>query len=547
MLVVDNFAGGGGASLGIEQALGRPIDIAVNHDPEAVAMHRVNHPQTEHHTQDVWSLDPAEIRKRGRIGLVWFSPDCTHHSKAKGSRPIRSPEARKSRDLAWVVVRWAEEGQPDVIMLENVEEFEDWGPLTPEGKPDRGRMGETFRQWVGKLEDAGYVVDWRRLRACDFGAPTVRRRMFLVARRDGLPICWPDPTHGPGREPFRTAAECIDWALPVYSIFLTAEEGKRYGVRRPLADKTMQRIARGVYRYVINASRPFIVPITRTDSTRAHSIDEPLRTITTARGGEFALVAPWMAQHNTGVVGHDAREPVSTIVGKGSNQNLVTCMLSRQFGGSVGQAVDEPAPTVMPKGGGKTALVTAELAAAPFFVPRYTERPGQEPRALSVEAPHPTIVPTGNGAGLVAAFLSNQHGSNTGGGQGDLLHPTNTVLAGGQHKALVKAFLLKYYSTNTGSSLFDPSPTVTVRDRLGLVMVGETPYEIADIGMRMLSARELFRAQGFPDDYVIEADYGGKPLTKTAQIRMCGNSVSPHPARALVAANFLPVDTRMAA
>ena len=502
MIVVDNFAGGGGASLGIEQALGRSIDIAVNHDAKAVAMHKANRPRTEHHVQDVWSIDPAQIAARGRVGLVWFSPDCTHYSRAKGGRPIRRKD-RRSRDLAWVAVRWAQKAAPDVMMLENVPEFLDWGPLDEDGRPIRERKGETFRLWTAALKRAGYALDWRLLRACDFGAPTVRTRLFVVMRRDGLPIAWPEPSHGPGLLPYRTAAECIDWSVPVHSIFLTKEEARRAGVRRPLAEKTMSRIARGVYRYVIDAARPFIVPVTHVGDVRSWSIDEPLRTVTCAARGEFALVAPWMAQHNGGMTGHSLEEPVSTIVQKGCNQNLVTCLLSRQFGSSTGQPLDEPAPTVMPRGGGKSALV--------------------------------------------AAFLSNQHGSNRNGGQGDLLKPANTVMAKGQHKALVTAFLLKYYSTNTGSALSDPAPTVTVRDRLGLVVVDKAEYRIVDIGMRMLTARELFRAQGFPDSYRIDVECNGKPLSKTAQIRMCGNSVSPHPAAALVAANFRSMPERKAA
>lgn len=543
MLVVDNFAGGGGASLGIERALGRPIDVAINHDPQAVAMHAANHPDTEHLTQDVWEVDPAEVARRGRVLLAWFSPDCTHHSKAKGGVPIR-PAQERSRDLAWVVVRWAQEAAPAVIMLENVEEFADWGPLL-DGRPDKGRAGETFRQWVAALREAGYEVQWRELRACDYGAPTVRRRLFVIARRDGEPIVWPEPTHGPGLpEPHRTAAECIDWSVPIYSIFLSREEGKKVGVRRPLADKTMARIARGVFRYVIDAARPFIVPVTHGGDLRVHSVDEPLRTVTTAKRGEFAVVAPWMAQHNSGMTGHDMREPVSTIVGKGSTQ----------------------------------ALVAGSLAASPFFVPRYGEREGQSPRAATVEAPMPTVVPAGNTASLVASFLSrqfggstgqdmdrpaptvmphgggksalvagflsNQHTSNAGGGQGSLSFPMNTVLAGGQHKALVQAFLVKYYGTNVGSDLLDPCPTATARARFGLVTVDSVNYELVDIGMRMLLPRELYRAQGFPDSYVIEVEFRGRKLSKSAQIRMCGNSVCPQVAMALVAAN-VPRQTQL--
>ncbi len=307
MQVIDSFAGGGGASLGIEQALGRPVDIAVNHDPEAIAMHRANHPRTLHHIQDVWSIDPGEIARRGPIALAWFSPDCTHFSKAKGSAPIR-PEGLRSRDLAWVVVRWARDARPAVIMLENVEEFRSWGPLVA-GRLDKSRAGQTFRQWIQALRDAGYSVEWRELRAADYGAPTLRKRLFVIARRDGRPIVWPDASHGPGLQPWRTASECIDWTIPIHSIFLTREQARQAGVRRPLAKATLSRIARGVQRYVIEAERPFIVPITHAGTRPPHSIDEPLRTITAAKRGEFALVAAHMAQHNTGVVGQSTARP----------------------------------------------------------------------------------------------------------------------------------------------------------------------------------------------------------------------------------------------
>ena len=492
MQVIDSFAGGGGASLGIEQALGRPVDIAVNHDPEAIAMHRVNHPRTLHYIQDVWSIDPNQIARRGPIALAWFSPDCTHFSKAKGSAPIR-PEGLRSRDLAWVVVRWAREARPAVIMLENVEEFRSWGPLVA-GRLDKSRAGETFRHWIQALKDAGYSVEWRELRAADYGAPTLRKRLFIIARRDGKPIVWPDASHGPGLQPWRTASECIDWSIPIHSIFLTREQARLVGVRRPLAEATLSRITRGVQRYVIEAERPFIVPITHAGTQPPHSTDEPVRTITAAKRGKFALVAAHMAQHNTGLVGHAYTEPLSTIVGHGSNQNLVACLLSREFGSSTGQPIDRPAPTVMPGGGGKTSLV--------------------------------------------AACLSHLHGSNTNGGDGELIRPMNTIMAGGQHKALVAAFLTKYYGTNIGSALQDPCPTTTARARFGLVTVDSLQHSISDIGMRMLAPRELFSAQGFPHSYRIAIPFNGKVLTKEAQIRMCGNSMPPHFARVLVSANL---------
>ena len=528
---IDSFAGGGGASIGIEAATGRHVDVAINHDAEAIAMHRANHPHTEHYINDIWSVDPADIvAKHGPVRLAWFSPDCTHHSKAKGRAPIR-PKDHRSRDLAWVVVKRARKARPRIIILENVEEFAGWGPVGADGRVSPEQKGQTFELWVAALKKAGYQVQWRELRACDYGAPTIRKRLFVVARRDGLPIRWPEPTHGPGLKPYRTAAECIDWSIPCHSIFLTKEEGRAVGCRRPLAESTMRRIARGVWKYVINSANPFIVPITHQGGDRVHPIDEPLRTVTTAKRGELALCAPYvvpryseregqaprcrsvetpmstivpggnhgrlvaayLAQHNTGVTGHDAREPVSTIVQKGCTQAVVAAHLTRQFGNSVGQECDQPAPTTTAGGGGKT--------------------------------------------GLIAAFMSRQFSSNTEGGQGDLLEPMNTVLAGGNHHALVHAFLVKYYGTAIGADLLDPAPTITTNDRFGLVTVNGLDYEIVDIGMRMLAPKELYAAQGFPSDYEITPEHNGKPLTKTAQVRMCGNSVCPPVAEAMVQAN----------
>ena len=529
-LIVDNFAGGGGASLGIERALGRPIDVAINHDPEAIAMHRANHPGSVHYDRNIWQVDPADVAKGRRVALAWFSPDCKHFSKAKGGRPVK----RHIRDLAWVVVLWARRVRPRVIFLENVEEFRGWGPLAADGLPCRERKGQTFDKWVGKLRRLGYRVEWRELRACDYGTPTIRKRLFLIARCDGEPIAWPEPTHGPERIPYRTAAECIDWSIPCPSIFLTREEGRAIGVKRPLADATMRRIARGVVRYVLEAAEPFIVPVTHQGDLRSHPGGEPLRTITTAQRGEHALVAPtliqagygerdgqaprvpglekplgtvvagggkhalvaaFLAQHNSGMVGHDTREPLSTIVQRGCTQGVIAAHLSRHFGNSIGQEADAPAATITAGGGGKTSLI--------------------------------------------AACLSHQYTSNTNGGNGRLDHPHKTVVTGGHH-ALIAAFLTKYYGEGgQWQAVEEPTHTVPTRDRMGLVTVtvGDVDYVITDIGMRMLTPRELFRAQGFPDAYVIDPEFHGKPLTKTAQIRMCGNSVCPQVAEAVVRAN----------
>ena len=529
-LVVDSFAGGGGVSLGIERALNRPVDIAINHDPEAIAMHRANHPQTLHYDRNIWDIPPTDATNGKRIALAWFSPDCQGFSKAKGGRPVK----RHVRDLAWVVVRWAKRVRPRVIFLENVEEFRTWGPLTADNLPCRKRKGQTFEHWIRELRRLGYEVEWRELRACDYGAPTIRKRLYLVARCDGEPIAWPEQTHGPELLAYRTAAQCIDWSIPCPSIFLTKEQGRAIGAKRPLADATMRRIARGIVRYVLETAEPFIIPVTHKGDLRSHRAGEPLRTITTAPRGEQALVAPFftsrygerhgqeprcrtveyplqtitptmngaslvaafLAQHNSGMVGHDTREPLSIIVQRGCTQGVIAAHLSRQFGNSVGQAADAPAPTVTAGGGGKTSLVVAHL--------------------------------------------SHQYTSNTNGGDGRLDQPHRAVLTAGHH-ALIAAFLTKYYGDGAQWQTIDePSHTIPTRGRMGLVSVtiGGVDTVMTDIGMRILTPRELFRAQGFPDSYRIDPQFRGKPLTKTAQIRLCGNSVCPQVAEAIVRANL---------
>ena len=484
-LIVDNFAGGGGASTGIEAAFGRSIDIAINHDPEAIAMHEANHPQTTHFAESVFKVDPEAITGNQPVGLAWFSPDCTHHSKAKGGAP-RSPRVR---GLAWVVIRWARRVKPRVIMLENVEEFADWGPLLDDGRPCPARKGMTFRLWLNQLRAAGYAVEHRELRACDYGVPTIRKRLFVIARRDGLPIVWPAPTHGPGRIPYRTAADCIDWSIPRPSIF---------DRERPLAENTMRRIARGVMRYVVNSPRPFIVPVTHTSNSQVCSIDEPMRTVTTAKGGEFALAVPTLGQ--TGYGEREGQAPRSLDIGA-------------------------PLGTVV-AGGQKHALVAA------FLAKHYGDR-GQRPGSEMIE-PVGTVTATDHHA-LVATHMMKMRGDNIGHGAADPLH---TVSAGGQHHAEVRALLLKYYGSDQNPLLDEPLHTVTTLDRFGLVTVDGDPYQIADIGMRMLQPRELYRAQGFPEDYLIDIDFNGKRLSKRAQVRMCGNSVCPPLAAALVKANF---------
>ncbi len=498
-LIVDSFAGGGGASTGIEMACRSP-DIAINHDEEALCLHAANHPHTQHLSKNIWQVDPLDVIDGRPVGLLWASPDCKHFSKAKGGKPVK----RNIRDLAWIVVTWAERAKPRVIILENVEEFQDWCPLNEDGTPDRERLGETFRKWKRKLQSLGYRVELRELRGCDYGSPTIRKRLFIIMRRDGEEIVWPEPTHGPAsdplviaglKKPWRAAAEIIDWSLPCPSIFLSAAEGKAIGVRRPLVEATMARIAKGIDRYVLKAAKPFIVSFTHQGGDRNESINEPVKTVTCAPRGEKGLVMP-------------------------------------------------------------------------YLVPRYGERTGQEPRTMTVDAPMPTVVPTANGGSLCAAFLA-QH--NLGMVGHDVRRPVSTITAHpqqavvsaglvtikgtdrrgssvlgpvpglcaqGNHVAEVRAFLIKYFGTDQDPEITEPLHTITTRDRFGLVTVQGQLYQIADIGMRMLSPRELFRAQGFPDGYIIDPLHNGVRLSKTAQIRMCGNSVCPQIADALVRANY---------
>lgn len=545
-IIVDSFAGGGGASLGIEQGVGRSPDVAINHDEEAVAMHKANHPKTRHYCGDVWSVDPVAVCGGRRVGLAWFSPDCTHHSKAKGGKPRDKKKAEKSRGLAWVVVRWARTVKPRVIFLENVEEFADWGPLLENGKPDKAKRGLTFRIWLGQLKAAGYEVEMRELRACDYGAPTTRKRLFVIARCDGQPIAWPEPTHGPGRpELYRVAAECIDWSHACPSIF---------GRKKDLADKTLRRIARGVMRFVVQNPTPFIVPLThgRVNDSAPHSVEAPLRTITAAHRGELALVAPSLIQTGYGERqgqaprALDIQAPLGTVVGCGAKHALVGAFLKRDFGQSVGAAMDAPAPTVTAGGGGHAAIVAA------FMAKHYgdPERQGGGGAVIGSQMTLPIgSVTTRDHHSLVTSHMLKLRGTCADGQPIDA--PSPTITASGTHLAEVRAFLTKYYGTGENQDPQLSLGTVTTHDRFGLVYVHGEPYAIADIGMRMLQPRELFRAQGFPDSYKIDpvvtvtrvTKTGKKktrtgPLSKTAQIRMCGNSVSPMNARALVEANF---------
>lgn len=397
-LVVDNFAGGGGASEGIEQALGRPVDLAINHDATAIAVHTANHPGSEHSVADVWDIDPETAAAGRPVGLAWFSPDCRHHSKAKGGRPV----SKSVRGLAWVAARWAAKVKPRVIALENVEEFLDWGPLIKNAKgqlvPDPARKGQTFNGFVRALRRHGYQVDWRILKACDFGAPTIRRRLFLVARRDGLPIKWPKPTHGdPGSpavrrgklQPWRTAAECIDWSIPCPSIFER---------QRPLADATLRRIAKGVMRYVVESGDPFIVPIANygNGSELVNAIGEPLRTVTAwPKGGSFALVSAFLAKHYGGVVGADLRDPLPTITATDHNAPVAISLVNLKGSERGGRDPRQPMPTICAGG-------THAAAVAAFLVKYYGRGVGQ-----CLEDPIHTM-PTRDRFGLVTVTIAGE-------------------------------------------------------------------------------------------------------------------------------------------
>lgn len=613
-LIVDNFAGGGGASVGMELATGRPVDIAINHDPAAVLMHRANHPYTRHYREDVWKVNPREVCHGHQVALAWFSPDCKHFSKAKGGKP----RSKKIRGLAWVAVKWAATVHPRVIMLENVEEFQTWGPLDKDGNPIKSQIGRTFRCFIHALQYQGYTLEYRVLRACDFGAPTIRKRFFLIARCDGRSIVWPEPTHGdPENEvvksgqlkPWRTAAEIIDWSLPCPSIFdSTAEIKAKYQLHavRPLAANTMKRVARGIDKFVLKNPDPFIVNVNHTsskiasDSLRGKSIFEPFKTVTAKNG--FGIAAPVLAvntMHNTGTAPDD---PLKTITTGGHHMLVVPELVG--VGGRAGQS--------RPRGANEpTATITAKAdvaVIAPSLIQYHSEKRDGEVRGQKVDETLRTV-DASDRYGISTAFLSKYyaggyhgHGNApteplntiTSAGHNALVtsqlvqlnnhcenqteaEPLNTIPAQGNHFAESRAMLMKYYGTGEGQRIKDPLGTVTARDRFGLVLlkteklepgapcghwpeiramlnqycgynlrddeilvyvIDGTEYIIVDIGLRMLTPRELFAAQGFPPDYIIDKDINGNAYPKSEQVARCGNAVPPPFAVALVRANL---------
>lgn len=509
-LVVDNFAGGGGASTGIEMATGYSVDIAINHDPEAIRMHKVNHPNTKHYCENVWAIDPVKACEGHPVALAWFSPDCKHFSKAKGGKP----KDKNIRGLAWVACRWAALVRPRVIMLENVEEFKTWGPLNRGHHPIRAKQGDTFRQFVKQLNELGYEVQFRELVAADYGAPTKRKRFFMIARCDGVPIMWPKPTHAPADskevkegllKPYVGAYTQLDFSLPCPSIFDTSEEIKeKYGIRavRPLAPKTMQRIARGLKKFVLDNPEPFIVPIgygeRKGQSPRVHDIKKPLPTIVSS--GKHYLCEPRLA-------------PV----------------IDKTYGGNYqggGSKAEDPIDTI-------TTVDHNRLVAA-TLIQYHSETNSGGVRGQGIENPIMTV-DSSNRYGLVTSFLSKFY--KTGIGQ-DEREPLHTVTTSAGHFGEVRAFLIKYYGEGTGQDIEQPLDTVTSRDRFGLVTIQGVEYQIVDIGLRMLEPKELYGCQGFPDDYIIDHDNTGKTYSRSEQVKRCGNAVCPPIPAAMVRSNL---------
>lgn len=502
-LLVDNFAGGGGASTGIELATGYSVDIAINHDPEAIRMHKANHPNTKHYCENVWAVDPVKACGGHPVALAWFSPDCKHFSKAKGGKP----KDKNIRGLAWVACRWAGLVRPRVIMLENVEEFKTWGPLGRRHHPIKSKKGQTYRKFLWQLGKLGYHVETRELVAADYGAPTMRKRFFLVARCDGKPIVWPEPTHGPADseavkagllKPYVGAYTQLDFSLPCPSIFDTSEEiKKKYGIRavRPLAPKTMERIARGLKKFVLDNPEPFIIQCNHGGERRPNDIRKPMPTITGKHG--YGIVeptfAPYMGTNTTNHPGGNCKDPIHTIT-TGNQQ----CLIS------------------------------------PTLIQYHSETAQGEVRGQTIEDPIMTVDGS-NRYGLVTSFLSKFYKSGIG---QDEREPLHTITTSAGHFGEVRAFLIKYYGQGTGQDIKEPLDTVTARDRFGLVTIEGVDYQIVDIGLRMLEPRELYGCQGFPDDYIIDHDYTGKTYPRSEQVRRCGNAVCPPIPAALVKANL---------
>lgn len=627
-LVVDNFAGGGGASTGIEMAIGRSVDIAINHDPAAIAMHKANHPGTKHYCENVWDVSPKDACDGNPVALAWFSPDCTHFSRAKGGKPVD----HNIRGLAWVTLRWALQVRPRVIMLENVPEIKTWGPLDEDNRPDKARAGETFDGFLAALskigiprehpafdemcdtlgiardsaeadalvEGLGYDLEYRDLVSCDYGAPTTRKRFYMIARCDGNAIMWPKPTYADRKsylvatgkcKPYRAVAECIDWSIPAQSIFER---------KKPLAENTLKRIARGIKKFVIDNPEPFIVTVNHGGNDfRGQSIDEPLGTVTSKNG--YGVVTPTIMCNNANNVGASVEDPLPTVTT--GNRNFLVAPVVSAIGHTGAEdrsrGVDEPLSTIVGK--------AEHMLVAPTIIPTgYGERKGQQPRVSDIREPLGTVVGTGKHnlmlptliqyhsetakdevrgqavteplmtqdtsnryALSVAHIMKNYAGGYKGAGSGadqplgtvtahdhnSLVtahimtlrnnqfgqpadEPLSTIECSGAHHAEVLAFLIKYYSNGRAKSVHEPLDTVTTRERFALVTIHGVEYIITDIKMRMLAPRELFRAQGFPEDYIIDHDADGNPYPRYEQTNKCGNAVTPPVTCALVRANL---------
>ncbi len=595
-ITVDGFCGGGGWSTGFEFAIGKPVDIAINHDAEAIAMHKANHPYTKHYNENIYEVNPYEACGGRHVKWAHFSPDCTHFSVAKGGKPVK----KNIRGLAWVVTKWAGTVEPDIISMENVPEFMTWGPLVAKRDengmvlkkvfseedseefeivsalpgervpielqllmPDPKRKGETFRKFIKVMKGFGYEVEWKVLIASDYGAPTIRKRLFIIFRRDGRPIVWPEPTHGDPNskevksgklKPWRTAAECIDWSIPGKSIF---------DRKKPLAENTMKRIARGIKKFVIENPEPFIVQVNHGgDAFRGQSIDEPMPTLTAKHG--FGLVTPTIMCNNDTNVGSSLEAPLHTVTC--SRRHFLVSPYLIQYHSETGktdvrgQEVDKPVMTIdtNPRYG---------LAAATMVQTGYGEKKGQKPRVPGIDKPLGTVVSTGKHA-VVTAFISKYYAGTYNGAGSDIEEPLHTVTSMERHalisafisrqfntsvghkadeplgtvtqvdkSRLVEAFLVKYYGQGSEQSVDKPLDTITGKDRFGLVTIHGVQYQIVDICMRMLEPRELYRAQGFPEDYIIDVDDKGNPYPRCQQVAKCGNSVPPQFATALVRAN----------
>ena len=537
-LVVDNFAGGGGASTGIELATGKSVDIAINHDPEAIRMHKANHPHTKHYCEDVWQVDPVKACKGHPVGLAWFSPDYKHFSKAKGGKP----KDKFIRGLAWVACRWAGLVRPRVIMLENVEEFKTWGPLNRGHHPIKAKQGKTFEKFVQQLQNLGYEVQFRELAAADYGAPTMRKRFFMIARCDGNPILWPEPTHAPKDseevkagllKSYVGAYTQIDFSRPCPSIFDTSQEIKeKYGIRavRPLAPKTMERIARGLKKFVLDNPEPFIIQCNHGGKRRPNDIREPMPTITGKHGYGIVepTLTPYMGTNTTNHPGGNCKDPIHTST-TGNQQCLITPTLIQYHSETAkrevrGQTIEDPIMTV--DGSNRYGLVTS-------FLHKYYDG-GYKGAGDSIKNPLPTVTAWDHNSLITANLIQmNNHCDGK-----DIRQPLPTITAGDGHFGEVRAFLIKYYGDATGQDIKNPLDTITSRDRFGLVTIDGTDYQIVDIGLRMLEPRELYGCQGFPDDYIIDHDFEGNTYPRSEQVRRCGNSVCPPIPAALVRSNL---------